>query len=74
MYIHGNGFKSKTFYATFGIPQGLDPMLFLPFINGFICTMDYRKCEFANNLKVFLSISAFDNCVELQRKQWCNSN
>lgn len=75
------GYISSPVKIVSGIPQGshLGPLLFIIFINDLV---SYLKCPtllYADDLKIFLSVSDIDSCLKIQRDldtlaSWCNSN
>jgi hypothetical protein len=63
------GFYSKTVPVPSGTPQGghLSRILFNLFINGLSLVL--KKCQilfFADDLKIFIRISSFEDCLVLQ--------
>lgn len=74
--------KSDLITVTSGVPQGshLGPILFLLFINDIKYYINYSKfLLFADDLKLFSSISSLSNCIELQSdfdgvSAWCRDN
>lgn len=80
-FVIYNGFKSSIFTASSGVPQGsnLGPLLFLLFVNDLCSEIDCQKLLFADDLKIFQSISSVDDCIVLQSEldkvqNWCNFN
>lgn len=80
-YVQYNNFKSNTYLATSGVPQGsnLGPLLFILFINDLCDILDCEKLLFADDLKIFCNINTIDNCLLLQEEihkieVWCKSN
>ena len=76
-----NGFTSMPFTATSGVPQGsvLGPTLFLIFINDLALSLNCHRLFFADDLKIFSSISCIDDCQSLQLQlqqidSWCITN
>ena len=72
---------SKEYTATSGVPQGsnLGPLLFLLFINDLSLVINSEKLFFADDLKIFLPINCYDDCILLQDQLdvvqgWCDSN
>lgn len=74
------GFKSDGFIPTSGVPQGsiLGPLLFIMFINDLLSSLS--ACSgFADDLKLFRSISSSYDCQLLQDDlgtvvNWCRRN
>ena len=80
-YVSYNGYRSKVFLATSGVPQGsnLGPLLFLLFINDLCCQINCNKLLFADDLKIFNSINSEDDYDSLQAdinklQDWCVLN
>lgn len=80
-YVQYNGFKSKNYLATSGVPQGsnLGPLLFIVFINDLCNNLDCEKLLFADDLKIFCNINSIDDCLALQQQihkieLWCQNN
>lgn len=88
-YLYGRTYKvrvlscySESFPGSSGVPQGsvLSPLLFLLFIND--CTSTLPRdgyLLYADDLKIFLPVSSFLDCCELQNvlnsfSLWCNAN
>ena len=76
-----NGFQSKIYRCTSGVPQGsvLGPILFLIFINDLANLLGCHKLLFADDLKLFASINQPTDCLELQGQvntlqDWCRSS
>lgn len=80
-YVSYNGYKSNSFISTSGVPQGsnLGPLLFLIFIDDLINLLDTDRLMFADDLKIYTSISTLEDCLNLQSNlnkvnQWCDLN
>lgn len=80
-YVYYYGFRSNTYLATSGVPQGsnLGPLLFIIFINDLCDSLDCEKLLFADDLKIFSNIYNIDDCITLQQQihkieGWCTSN
>lgn len=81
LYVSYNGFKSNTFIATSGVPQGsnLGPLLFILFINDLSLSLRSNHLFFADDLKLFLNIHSISDCLNLQLsidlvEEWCSKN
>ena len=79
--VHYSGQVSNNFTATSGVPQGsnLGPLLFLLFINDLSDVIDHNKLLYADDLKIFTSITSFKDCYDLQQdlnelQKWCVNN
>ena len=80
-YVSYNGFDSKQFIATSGVPQGsnLGPLLFLLFINDLVQVIDCEKVLFADDLKIYHTIENVEDCLFIQNQLrkievWCDEN
>nr|CAH7725950.1 unnamed protein product [Callosobruchus chinensis] len=80
-YVSCNGHLSETYVASSGVPQGsnLGPLLFLLFINELTDSLDCHKLLFADDLKIYATISDEDSCRNLQTQlnkvaEWCKHN
>lgn len=80
-YVQYNGFKSSTYLATSGVPQGsnLGPLLFNLFINDLCMELECEKLLFADDLKIYCNINNFEDCIALQQQLhkvevWCTAN
>ena len=81
LYVVFEGFKSKSFVATSGVPQGsnLGPLLFNLFINDLVASLKTQNLLFADDLKLFYNISDVKDCELLQLdlnviQFWCCRN
>ena len=74
-----NGVESQWTSVTSGVPQGsiLGPLLFIMYINDVSSVFKFSKCLlFADDAKIFKSISNISDCIELQTdlnsfQNWC---
>nr|CAH7744555.1 unnamed protein product [Callosobruchus chinensis] len=80
-YVYYNGFSSSTYIANSGVPQGsnLGPLLFIIYVNDLCESLACNKLMFADDLKLFASISDWNDCVILQEQiayleNWCAKN
>lgn len=80
-FVSYSGYQSTTFIASSGVPQGsnLGPLLFLIFINDLAEEIKSEKLFFADDLKIFLNITSYDDCTSLQNDldkihSWCSLN
>ncbi|KAG7308770.1 hypothetical protein JYU34_006003 [Plutella xylostella] len=77
-----NGFRSDSFYANSGVPQGshLGPLLFLMFINDIQDHISYSNYElYADDLKLFRTVKTKEDTDKLQNDingliTWCKIN
>lgn len=80
-YVCYNGYKSRPFSPTSGVPQGsnLGPLLFNIFLNQ---ASEFVECEhsfYADDARIFKCISGAEDCVILQDNvnafsDWCHAN
>ncbi|CAF4889082.1 unnamed protein product [Pieris macdunnoughi] len=75
------GFISAPIAVTSGVPHGshLGPLFFVVFINDLIQQLSCNCLLYADDLKIFTSITNLDDCFTLQRdintvSQWCKTN
>ena len=80
-YVTYNGFKSNLYSSTSGVPQGsnLGPLLFIIFINDLSQILECNILLFADDLKLYTTVKALDDCALLQLQidiveRWCNVN
>lgn len=80
-FVCYNGFLSNVYSATSGVPQGsnLGPLLFLIFINDLCSSLECNNLMFADDLKLYSSITTLDDCIILQNQidilhHWCLKN
>nr|CAI5870437.1 unnamed protein product [Callosobruchus analis] len=80
-YVMYNGHKSIKYIAKSGVPQGsnLGPLLFVLFIDDISESLTCSKLLFADDLKIFCSITDVGDCEMLQRDiheidRWCRIN
>lgn len=80
-FVEYHGFKSFTYYANSGVPQGsiLGPLLFIMYINSITDAIDVNCLLYADDLKIFCDINNADDCVKLQHNinavsDWCLLN
>lgn len=73
--------SSIGFHIPSGVPQGshLGPLIFVLFINDLCLRLRSGKLFYADDLKIFRSISSLLDCVALQHdidilSEWCNNN
>lgn len=81
LFVNCLGVNSTPFIATSGVPQGsnLGPLLFLLFINDVTHVISNNKLLFADDLKIFASVTSIDDCIKLQNdldnlNKWCIAN
>lgn len=80
-YVSLNGFKSLPIHATSGVPQGsvLGPLFFNIFINDIALALDCNYLVYADDLKIYTTITTVDDCNKLQVQlskvyEWCSEN
>lgn len=80
-YVAYGGYNSYKYMATSGVPQGsnLGPLLFLLFINDIIDVISCSGLLFADDFKIFSSVSSVSDCRVLQTdldrvQMWCDVN
>nr|CAI5854974.1 unnamed protein product [Callosobruchus analis] len=80
-FVAYNGFKSESYLTPSGVPQGsnLGPLLFLLFINDLCQNMNCKTLCFADDLKIYSSITDVQDCLNLQTQLssiqiWCDRN
>ncbi|KAK9869116.1 hypothetical protein WA026_002874 [Henosepilachna vigintioctopunctata] len=73
--------KSRKFRVTSGVPQGsnLGPLLFVLFVNDLLEMVDCMKVAYADDIKIYKSVSSMNDCLRLQSdlndiSRWCNNN
>ena len=68
-YVEIRGTKSDRLRVTSGVPQGsvLGPVLFLVYINDLVNEMECSALLFADNAKIYKSISSEDDIEAMQR-------
>lgn len=76
-----DAFRSSTFPVTSGVPQGshLGPLLFNVLINDIVQVIDCEVLLFADDMKIYSSISDSNDCLRLQTDinnifNWCKVN
>ncbi|KAJ3644314.1 hypothetical protein Zmor_026980 [Zophobas morio] len=77
-YVYYNGFTSREFIATSGVPQGshLGPLLFVLFINDLLLSLSCPVLAYADDIKLYVSINFYNEVLLLQSNlnvltQWC---
>lgn len=80
-YVYYNGFISNEIYMTSGVPQGsnLGPLLFILYINDLLSSLSCPALAYADDLKIYSSISTSLDIEILQRNldlitEWCDLN
>lgn len=80
-YVYHKGFKSRRFLQASGVPQGsiLGPLLFVLFINDIVNDLSAEHLLYADDLKLYSSVSSLDDCERLQADlnkiaAWCVKN
>lgn len=81
LIVKMSGAFSLPYFASSGVPQGshLGPFLFSIFLNDIVDCIDVRCLIFADDMKVFTSVSSFEDCRQLQNcllriEDWCGGN
>lgn len=66
--VYYRGCVSAPYLGTSGVPQGsnLGPFLFNLFVNDLLSNLTCQKLMYADDLKIFNSISTPDDCLSLQ--------
>lgn len=80
-YVCYNGYASSSRSVTSGVPQGslLGPLLFIVFANDITSVINCKILLFADDVKLFSSVSSQDSCTFLQNNlnrlvEWCSLN
>lgn len=80
-YVAYNDFKSFTFEATSGVPQGsnIGPLLFIIFINDLLENFNCPVLAYADDLKLFTRVTDIADVMALQCNlsklfTWCEGN
>nr|CAH7718732.1 unnamed protein product [Callosobruchus chinensis] len=80
-YVTFNGYKSNEYVAKSGVPQGsnLGPLLFILFIDDIAESVNCDRLLFADDLKIFATVSSREDCDALQQEiqsieKWCRNN
>lgn len=80
-FVNFNGTRSRDFAMTSGVPQGsvLGPLVFVLFVNDLCFRLKSGKVLFADDLKIYRTISSLPECCALQAdidelQQWCIEN
>nr|CAI5825566.1 unnamed protein product [Callosobruchus analis] len=80
-FVEYEGFRSKLYTPTSGVPQGsnLGPLLFILYINDLATSLTCPKLIYADDLKLYHTISTENDCRELQLslvsvERWCDKN
>lgn len=80
-FVSYNGHNSEHYVSTSGVPQGsnLGPLMFLVFINDIVEVINCEKLLFADDLKIYSTISNQFDCLALQNnlnkiQVWCDKN
>lgn len=75
------GVRSIEISATSGVPQGsvLGPLLFIIFINDIVLNLRCNSLMYADDLKIFTSVTNIQDCLLLQDSidkvhRWCTEN
>ena len=79
--VEYNGHQSRQFTASSGAPQGsnLAPLIFSIFVNDIVANIDSRILLFADDMKIFRTVSNTSDCEKLQHDidrvfEWCALN
>lgn len=80
-FVAYGGYVSNNFIASSGVPQGsnLGPLLFLMFVNDITKIISCEKLLFADDLKIFGTITRVQDCIYIQQQlnnviHWCRDN
>jgi hypothetical protein len=80
-FVQYRGFRSESFSQTSGVPQGsvLGPLFFNIFINDLTSLLNENFQMYADDLKIYRTVSTLDDCSRLQKdldiiQKWCNDN
>lgn len=80
-YVRLGTAHSRKFLISSGVPQGshLGPLLFVLFINDICSRLQSQKLLYADDLKVFRTVSSVIDCLALQQdidkiNEWCVLN
>lgn len=80
-FVSVNSAKSRSFSITSGVPQGsvLGPLLFNIFVNDLSLLLKSFSLSFADDLKMYRTITSSVDCVTLQEDVntvliWCGNN
>ena len=80
-YVRLGGVQSRKFSIPSGVPQGshLGPLIFILFVNDICDRLQSQKLMYADDLKIFRTITSVIDCVALQQdieiiREWCCLN
>ena len=80
-YVENKGIRSQVYCASSGVPQGsiLGPLLFNVFIDDIVSKLSVPCLLYADDVKIYQSISTIDDCIRLQQNldalcSWCYDN
>ena len=80
-YVRFEAVQSRSFGITSGVPQGshLGPLIFILFVNDLCFRLQSNKLLYADDLKVYRTVSSVIDCLALQTDidavhQWCQLN